>query len=222
MATDVPLGVAPIRVSRARGEESRPVCDGNPNAVTFPKRSGLQWTVGPEPPVLRSIGITKPDTYRFHDDGRFPNSRLPLLVYRQALTLNAAAMERTFAGNGWSNAWRDGIFAYHHFHSIAHEVLGIAAGEVGVAFGGPSGRIVALRAGDVVVIPAGVAHRNMGESDDFLVVGAYPDGAEYDIRRGDPGEHAAVLRNIAAVPLPECDPVGGSAGPLRKLWSARL
>ena len=54
-------------------------------------------------------------------------------------------MERAFAANGWSNAWRDGIFRYHHFHSTAHEVLGIAAGEVRVAFGGPSGREVAAR-----------------------------------------------------------------------------
>ncbi len=24
----------------------------------------------------------------------------------------------------WLGAWRDGIFAFHHFHSTAHEVLG--------------------------------------------------------------------------------------------------
>ena len=46
-------------------------------------------------------------------------------------------MARAFAAHGWSNAWRDGIFGYHHFHSIAHEVLGIASGEVRVMFGGP-------------------------------------------------------------------------------------
>ena len=161
-----------------------------------------------------------PETHRFADDGQgFPNSPLPLLVYRGALTPDPAAMERAFAANGWSNAWRDGIFRYHHFHSTAHEVLGIAAGEVRVAFGGPSGREVAVRAGDVAVIPAGVAHRNMGQSADLLVVGAYPGGSDYDIRRGDPAERAAVLRAIAAVPLPDGDPVFGRDGPLRRLWA---
>ena len=162
-----------------------------------------------------------PETHRFADDGRFPNSALPLLVYRRALPPDPAAMERAFAANDWSNSWRNGIFAYHHFHSIAHEVLGIAAGEARVMFGGPAGREVAVRAGDVVAIPAGVAHRNQGASADLLVVGAYPGGADWDIRRGDPAEHAAVLRAAASVPPPFSDPVAGRDGPLVRLWAAR-
>ncbi len=163
--------------------------------------------------------MTQPETYRFADDGCFPNSVLPLLVYRGAVASDPAAMERTFAANRWSNAWRDGIFSYHHFHSIAHEVLGIARGEVQVAFGGPSGQTVTVKAGDVVVIPAGVGHRNMGQTDGLLVVGAYPGGSDYDTRRGKPEEHDEALRAIAAVPLPACDPVSGQDGPLRMLWA---
>ena len=159
------------------------------------------------------------ETYRFSDDGQFPNSPLPLLVYRAALFADAGAMERAFRANGWSNAWLNGIFGYHHFHSIAHEVLGIATGEVDVEFGGPEGRAVEVRAGDVVVIPAGVAHRNMGQTSDLLVVGAYPGGMDYDMRRGDPGEHVWALRNIAAVTLPACDPVFGLEGPLHRVWA---
>ena len=161
------------------------------------------------------------ETYGFADDGRFPNSVLPLLVYRAALDPEPAAMERVFASHGWSNSWRNGIFRYHHFHSTAHEVLGVAAGEVRVAFGGPSGQEVAVRAGDVVVIPAGVAHCNVGQSADLLVVGAYPGGVDYDIRRGEPGEHDAAMRAIAAVPLPDSDPVLGRDGSLHRLWSAQ-
>ncbi len=153
--------------------------------------------------------MREPETYRFGDDGRFPNSVLPLLVHRAALPPDAAAMEQAFAVNGWSGAWRNGIFTYHHFHSNAHEVLGIAAGEVTVMFGGPGGQPVAVRAGDVVVIPAGVGHRNVGQSPDLLVIGAYPGGTDCDVLCGDPGEHASALRAIAAVPLPERDPVGG-------------
>ena len=163
--------------------------------------------------------MNPPETYRFADDGRIPNSVLPLLLYRRALPADAAAMERAFAANGWSGAWRNGIFTFHHFHSIAHEVLGIARGEVQVAFGGPAGRTVSVEAGDVVVIPAGVGHGNMGQTDDLLVVGAYPGGADYDTRRGDPGEHAAMLRNVTVVPLPDADPVSGRDGSLRPLWS---
>ncbi len=106
--------------------------------------------------------MTQPETYHFSDDGRFPNSSLPLLVYRGAIPADARAMERTFRVNGWSNVWRNGIFGYHHFHSIAHEVLGIAAGEACVEFGGPGGQTVEVRAGDVVVIPAGVGTSERG------------------------------------------------------------
>jgi uncharacterized protein YjlB len=164
--------------------------------------------------------MTEPESFTFPDDGRFPNSVLPLLVYRQALPADASEMEETFARNGWSNSWRDGIFDYHHFHSTAHEVLGVARGTAHVCFGGPSGQVVGVRAGDVVVIPAGVGHCNKGQSHNLLVVGAYPGGADYDIRRGEPGEHGAVLRNILRLPLPEQDPVAGPDGPLVRIWQA--
>jgi uncharacterized protein YjlB len=52
------------------------------------------------------------------------------------------------------------------------------------------------------------------------VAGAYPRGQRWDLRRGDPGEHDEVLANIAAVALPETDPVAGPAGPLIELWGA--
>ncbi len=164
--------------------------------------------------------MTDAETYRFTADDRFPNSRLPLLVYRGALPPDPGAMERVFAAHGWSNSWRNGVFDYHHFHSITHEALGIAAGEVRVAFGGPSGWDVTVPAGDVVVIPAGVAHRNMECSADLLVVGAYPGGSDCDIRRGDPAEFDVAVRAIAAVPVPESDPVRGGDGGLRHLWAA--
>ena len=163
--------------------------------------------------------MTEPETHRFADDGRFPNSPLPLLLYRRALPPDPVAMEQAFARYGWSNAWRNGIFPFHHFHSIAHEVLGIAAGTARVMFGGPGGREFEVGAGDVVVIPAGVGHRNLGSSPDFRVVGAYPGGAGYDTRRGEPSEHDAALQAIRAVPLPDTDPVSGQGGALRRLWA---
>ncbi|MBV9735913.1 MAG: cupin [Acidisphaera sp.] len=159
-----------------------------------------------------------PETFVFADDGGIPNSQLPLLLYRGALPGDAAAIEHAFAANGWTGAWRDGIYPFHHFHSTAHEVLGIAAGSVQAALGGPRGTTLRLQAGDVVVIPAGVGHRNLGDDGRLLVVGAYPGGAAWDVRRGDPAEHAEVLRNIAAVALPDADPLGGPQGALPRLW----
>ena len=76
------------------------------------------------------------EAYFFTDDGRVPNNpALPLLVYRDALETGpgcAEACEALFAANDWSGTWRNGIFARHHYHSTAHEVLGIAAGSVRV------------------------------------------------------------------------------------------
>ena len=161
--------------------------------------------------------MPEPETLVLSGDERFPNSLLPVVVYRGALPGGAAAIEQAFAAQGWQGAWRDGIYTYDHFHSIAHEVLGIASGEVSVLFGGPSGQTVSVQVGDVVVIPAGVAHRNMGQSTDLLVVGAYPGGADCDILRGDPAQLAEAKRAIAAIPRPSSDPVPGRAC-LARLW----
>jgi uncharacterized protein YjlB len=163
----------------------------------------------------------EPLTFRFRDDGAIPNSALPLLVYRAAVPPDPASIERLFARNAWPPAWRDGVHPFHHFHANAHEVLGVARGEAEVLFGGPGGEVLEVRAGDVVVIPAGVGHCNRRQSADLLIVGAYPAAASApDLHRGDPAEHQAVLRAITAVPVPPDDPVGGAEGPLPRLWAA--
>ncbi len=161
------------------------------------------------------------ETHTFDDDGSIPNSRLPVLVYHGALDADAgaAAYEKRFADHGWLGTWRDGIFPFHHFHSTAHEVLGIATGSAEVMLGGPRGRRFTLQAGDVAVLPAGTGHCNAGSSDELLVVGAYPNGMDWDVRRGDPAEHDAVVANIERVPLPDQDPVRGENGPLVELWA---
>jgi uncharacterized protein YjlB len=160
--------------------------------------------------------------HRFEADGEIPNNRLPLLVYPGAVDVSgadpAAAFERVFAGNGWGGSWRNGIFSYPHYHSTAHEVLGIARGEAKVRFGGTGGAVLTVGPGDVVVIPAGVGHQNLGSSPDLLVVGAYPADSEVDLKRGGTAERAAVERNIAGVPLPASDPVHGADGPLLWHW----
>ena len=157
----------------------------------------------------------------FEDDGTFPNSRLPLLYYRAALapgTASAEAMEALFAAGGWPPAWRYTVYPFHHYHSNAHEVLGIASGSARLMLGGPKGRTFDVAEGDVIVIPAGVVHKQIEKSGDFLVVGGYPPGQHADLLRGQPGDRPKADRNIAAVPLPETDPVAGRGGPLLAHW----
>ena len=162
------------------------------------------------------------ETHLFADDGIVPNNRaLPLVVYRGALPDSgdrAGACEALFAEHGWPDAWRNGIYGHHHYHSTAHEVLGIARGEARVRLGGESGLSVELFAGDVVVIPAGVAHKREAASADLLVIGAYPADQKPDMCRADAAARAPAERNIAKVPLPAADPVTGGAGPLLECW----
>ena len=171
--------------------------------------------------------MAEPERYLFADDGRFPNSGYPVLVYRAVAvegvahavgTKRAAGFEQLFAAHAWPAAWRNGLYGEHHYHSTAHEALGVYEGWVQARLGGERGQLVRLEAGDVVVIPAGVAHCNEGQSKDFRVVGAYPRGTDMDMNYGQPRERPAADRHIAAVPLPEQDPVFGVGGALLELW----
>ncbi|MDQ3539529.1 MAG: cupin domain-containing protein [Chloroflexota bacterium] len=162
-------------------------------------------------------------SYLLTDDGTFPNNAaLPVVIYREAIALDdedaAAIIEDRFHEQRWGGVWRNGIFSYHHYHSTAHEVLCVATGTVRAQLGGETGPVFDLEPGDVVVIPAGVAHKNLGASDDLVVVGAYPPHQIWDINTGDEDERPRADENIAAVPLPEIDPVLGPDGPIMALW----
>jgi uncharacterized protein YjlB len=154
---------------------------------------------------------------RFKDDGTIPNnSKYSVLIYHGAVKgMNANQIVRLFHKNNWGNNWIDGIFDFHHFHSNAHEVLGIAAGSAEVQLGGPKGKIFKLSAGDVVVLPAGTGHKRISASNAFSVVGGYPNGKSYDTQTE---ESNPLKQNIARVGKPAQDPVYGNKGPLLNLW----
>lgn len=157
------------------------------------------------------------------DNGTFPNNnRLPVLVYTRALQLPpfdaTLAVTSLFNQHRWSGCWVSGIYAYPHYHSTAHEALGVVSGEARLLLGGEGGTRIGVRPGDLLILPAGVAHECLSASGDFAVVGAYPAGQRPDLCTGAPGERPRVDRNIARVPLPAFDPLHGKGGPLHRYW----
>ncbi len=86
-------------------------------------------------------------------------------------------------------------------------MTGCFQGQARILFGGDQGEVVDISPGDGVMIPAGVAHKCLKSSPDFLVVGAYPLGQTPDMKYGRPGERPLADKNSAALGLPEKAPV---------------
>lgn len=168
-----------------------------------------------------SAATSSPQAIRFESDGAIPNSPLPLLLYRSefAETGEAGArwLEETFARNGWTNSWRNGVYSFHHYHTNTHEVLGVYQGSALLQLGGEAGQEIEVGTGDVIVIPAGVGHKKLRASGAFAVVGAYPDGLDPDTLKEDELKMDEAIKRIGEVPLPESDPVRGSGG-LVEIW----
>jgi len=161
------------------------------------------------------------ESWRLADDGQFINSPYPALVYRAVFAASgaergspaagedvAAAFEALFEANGWPPAWRAGLYSVPHYHGAAHEVLGVFRGWAKAQIGGARGPLVTLHAGDALLLPAGVAHENRGDSGDFCAVGAYPRGLRVDMRYAR--DRDADLGRLARVTAPT-DPVFGGA-----------
>jgi uncharacterized protein YjlB len=175
------------------------------------------------------------------------NGELPLILYKAAVQFGdkepESVFEEIFWGNAWADGFRDGTFPFHHYHSAAHEVVGVARGRAVLQFGGPTGPVVEVKAGDAAVIPAGVVHRRIDDAPGFSVVGAYPHHqvpdccvlSESDARIAEVhpdavdlvvkfiGETAlaAIKASISATVLPETDPLSGTGGPIADLWLNR-
>jgi uncharacterized protein YjlB len=168
----------------------------------------------------------KTESYFSAPHQRIPNNRLPLLVHRNAMPGGGVdAIIARFRENGWSNNWRNpGIYTYPHFHSTTHECLGCAQGWIDFRLSvGDSGfSKVRVQAGDVIVMPAGVSHEDVGHSDDIEVCGGYPDGRVWDNMRPEflsDDTYAEACKRIMALPIPDRDPVTG--GPIQ-LWHHAL
>lgn len=168
------------------------------------------------------MSLLQPKTFYFKDDGIIPNSKYPLLVYPDAFTQRGDDggnwLEVRFAQHGWTNSWRWGIYPFHHYHSNTHEVLGVFNGNALLHMGGESGEKINVKAGDILIIPAGVGHKCISHNNNFTVLGAYPDGLSPDIMRGEKAERPAADQRIAKVKLPATDPLSGKSSGLIKIW----
>lgn len=156
-------------------------------------------------------------------NGFFPNNLdLPLVLFKNAFDVSeikkGTFIADTFKINRWSNTWKDGIYNFHHFHSNTHEVMGVFKGHGKAEFGGPGKVIHELQTGDVIIIPAGVAHKCISATSDFKCVGAYPFGITYDLRHGISNEYEESVRNTKKALFPDMDPVFGKNGLLFDYW----
>lgn len=165
--------------------------------------------------------------------GRIPNTALqhkPLLIYHSAFHPgpSAVTMERYLSTTGIVDPeWRDTMYDISHFHSTAHEVLCVATGRAKLCFGGvdnPARVEMVVQAGDVMIVPAGVAHQLLEDVPDpdgggFCMVGSYyPKGRSWDMCYGRAGEEEKV-KAIERIGWFEKDPIYGDQGPVLSIVS---
>lgn len=114
------------------------------------------------------------------------------------------------------------MYKQSHFHSTTHEVLSVASGRARLCFGGEEnpGRVeLVVGAGDVIIVPAGVAHRLLEDQSgssggDYTMVGSYPRGKQWDMCYGAEDEDEGQLKkNISHLDWFDQDPIYGPDGP---------
>ncbi|KAJ8076371.1 hypothetical protein PM082_000792 [Marasmius tenuissimus] len=207
--------------------------------------------------------------YQFPPTDLIPNSPHPLLHYKNVLPVNlntshcsTADVWDKFTSNEWNVQWifRYGPTQLSHFHSKAHECMAVLSGTATIRFGvadtskdldkntyesaWEEGAVeIEAQAGDVFVIPAGVAHKTYNtkpeaefrllspgkghgivadnpkealgnvELSGYTMMGAYC-GGEWDFV-----ESGGDFEKVWAVPKPKYDPVfGDSENGLRRTW----
>ena len=165
----------------------------------------------------------------FDDDGEFPNNPIhPVLIWKHLLkawgsssSLQTIGILRIEQG-GWTTPWIWGVFPYHHYHTTAWEVLACVQGYADIQIGGPTesiGRRIRVEVGDVLLIPPGVAHKQLDTfGSDFALLGAYPNETpNADTVRGKPTSQQR--KSILACYVPEKEPISGAN--LRDLYETR-
>ena len=173
------------------------------------------------PAALSTLRVSK---HQVPSHGRLPNSSVldkPLLIYHSVFAnRSASAIESHLTSVGVVvPQWRHSMYPTSHFHSNTHEVLCVCSGSARLCFGGEEnpGRVEpVVQAGDVIILPAGMAHRLLEDTSTgsrFGVVGSYPNDFDWDMCYGRKGEERHV-DGIGSVPWFDRDPIYGDQGPV--------
>ncbi|KAH8897441.1 hypothetical protein GQ53DRAFT_791908 [Thozetella sp. PMI_491] len=183
-----------------------------------------------------------PEQYHVRPTPHCHGNDLPVLVYRGALPqpLDEETASEFLQRHGWVKKGTWGTITTKHFHPNTHECYGIFQGTSELVFGeggaDPPGTGVTCQVGpgDVVVVPAGVAHATVSnpeivespaEADPltkYRYIGVYPEGApkwRNEFGKEEVSSRNELAREIAGVPIPPNDPVTGPGGPLVHLWT---
>ena len=126
--------------------------------------------------------LRQPEIYWTSPTAHVPNSKLPVLVYRNVLPadLSVETVTKALETNHWMKGGVFGHYPAHHYHSNTHECYAAISGSTKCVYGiGPlddqsKGIEFEMKAGDIAVHAPGVAHRNMESSSDYQYVGLYP------------------------------------------------
>lgn len=173
------------------------------------------------PASLSTLRVSK---HLVPSHNRLPNSSIlkkPLLIYHSVfINASASAIESHLTSVGVVvPQWRYTMYSTSHFHSNTHEVLCVCSGRARLCFGGEEnpGRVEpVVQAGDIIVLPAGMAHRLLEDTStgsSFEMVGSYPVGYDWDMCYGREGEERQV-DGIGGVPWFDRDPIYGDQGPV--------
>lgn len=156
----------------------------------------------------------------------YPNNALPVLYYENVLesalggSYTGNDVKELFESNGYVGGWSGGIMDRHHFHSSAHEALACTSGELRVQLGGPNGEMFTICTGDVLLLPAGTAHKKLDATEKYEIIGAYPlNDSDYDFQYGDASDYEAIKETIKNVEIPHTDPVTGSSSHIEEYWN---
>jgi uncharacterized protein YjlB len=168
---------------------------------------------------LRNPHVT---LFNFDDNGRVPNSSMPVLKYKYAFSaghITRQLLEKLVQGHDWYVDWveKDAVYRYTHYHTV-HEVLVIMNGDAEIQIGGTNGEKIKVTDGDILAIPAGVAHKRLSGGKNFSVAGLYMMGQTWDLLRQTPRNYREACLKLSEVMLPDTDPFYGENGPLTLHW----
>jgi uncharacterized protein YjlB len=182
------------------------------------------------------VDKTKPEALKFKDDGLIPNSKHPVLIYRSAIgfveSVPRLAARNLIADHIGKNGWRleEGLtlYSYHLYDRKAHKAFIVINGQATLQLGGPKvGRSAVIEEGDLIVIPAGVAHRHLRyanlsltaqfEAMEIRPVAADEPGPVRGLKKSMEVARPKALESLANIPRP-FNPLYGPQGPGLQGW----